>query len=332
VEQFNSSPKKSGVNRVVGFEPEKEEGLLAYFEDKFKTNSLEPQEKEKSLEQKSFIERINHEMRDFLAPYGVHSIEVSPENVHILDRSKFTEEDFKKISEEFNTVSGFYSARRQGVAIMKDYEDSKLSFFQTLIHELLHLQGFYSYQKSEPEAADLTLRKEGESESLNVRRSGFSIGTRDGKQLLFNDLDESVITELAIRFEKTYMAQWLELTTELRARDEFIERMASRDSVSLEEVGKVVARISRDKTSGYNWVSYPYHKERQQFNSLIDELYAKNEGDFESREEVFELFAKATLAGRLLPVARLIEKTFGKGSFRMIGENSADQRNQIGSA
>ena len=76
---------------------------------------------------------------------------------------------------------------------------------------------------------------------------------------------------------------------------------------------------------GYQWVSYPYHDERQQFNALVDELFERNKEDFESREQVFNLFAEATMTGKLLPIARLIEKTFGKGSFKMIGEKSADK-------
>ena len=52
---------------------------------------------------------------------------------------------------------------------------------------------------------------------------------------------------------------------------------------------------------------------------MIDDLYLKNKGSFESKEDVFDLIAKAVLTGRLLSVARLMEKTHGKGSFRKLG-------------
>ncbi|MCA9366324.1 hypothetical protein KC722_01960 [Candidatus Kaiserbacteria bacterium] len=328
MEKFPLSQKESGVNRVVGFESDKEEEFLQYFKNKFETNSLDSKEKDKTPEQQGLIERMNHEMRDFLAQYGVGSIEVPTENIHILDKSKFTEEELKKIQLYFGTENGFYSALKQGVAIIKDYDVSKLSFFQTLAHELLHLQGFYSYQKSKQAAADLTLEKQGDSVSMNIRRSGFSIGTTDGKRLLFHKLNESVITELEIRFEKTYMVDWPELELELQARDKYIEQFARRESVPIEKVGQIVAGIKDDGASGRKWVSYAYHEERQQFNSLVDALYEKNKGDFKSREGVFRLFAEATMKGRLLPVARLIEKTFGKGSFGIIGERSADKPNR----
>lgn len=330
MEQFPLNQKESGVNRVVGFESEKEKEFLQYFKNKFETNSSDSKEKEKTSEQQELIERINNEMRNFLVEYGVEAVEISPDNVHILDKTKFTEEELKKIQKQFGTENGFYSALKQGVAIMKDYDVGKLSFLQTMAHEMLHLQGFYSYQKSEQEAADLTLRNEGVAAIMNIRRSGFSIGTKDGKRLLFHKLNESVITELEIRFEKTYMAEWPELATELKARDEYIDQVAQRDNVPVERVRQTVASVKSNESTGYKWVSYPYHEERQHFNSLVDELYEKNKDDFELREDVFKLFAEATMVGRLLPVARLIEKTFGKGSFRMIGERSADKPDRAG--
>jgi hypothetical protein len=317
--EFPSHKKESGINRVVGFEPETEKGLLEFFKKRFENNEQDSDlEKEKTAEQIEIIARINNEMREFLASYGIEAIEISPQNIHIIDKSKFTEEQLRKIEERFGTDNGFFSADKQGIAIMKDYEASKLLFLHTLVHETLHLQGFFSYQKTDPETADFTLKNEDEAASMNPRRSGFSIGTTDGEKLLFNDLNESIITELEIRFEKKYMVHYPELETELKAREEYTQQIAERRGVPVEKMREGVAGMKGD-----TWVTYAYHDERQQFNELIDELYKRNKADFESREQVFDLFAKATMTGRLLPIARLIEHTFGKGSFRMIGERTA---------
>lgn len=69
---------------------------------------------------------------------------------------------------------------------------------------------------------------------------------------------------------------------------------------------------------------FVYPKERLQFDELIDKIYEKNreDEDFKDREEVFNLFARATMSGRLLTLVRLIEKTFGKGAFRKLGEKN----------
>lgn len=329
MEKLPSQKKESGVSRVVGFESGHESELLDYFKNRFESNFPDQGiEKEKTPEEENMIVRMNDAMQEFLNRYAVEAIEIPSNNIHILDQAKISPEELLDIQKRFGTENGFYSARKQGVAILKEYkEGKKLSFLQTLAHEMLHLEGFYSYQKSSPEAADFSLRKGLAHVNVNIRRSGFSIGTRNGERLLFNNLDEAVITELAIRFERVYFDQWPELEAELRARDEYVRHVAERDRVPAEKMREEVARLKGDASSGYEGVRYSYPEARAKFNSLVDKLYEKNKSEYTSREQIFDLFVKATMTGKLLPVARLIEKTFGKGSFRMIGERSADKPN-----
>jgi hypothetical protein len=115
---------------------------------------------------------------------------------------------------------------------------------------------------------------------------------------------------------------------ELRKRDAYVNQIAKRDRRDVETVKKMVAGIQKNESGDYQLVTYPYHQERQQLNQLVDELYKKNSDSFASREQVFHVFAEATMRGALLPVARLIEKSFGKGSFRKLAERSADTLNR----
>ena len=62
----------------------------------------------------------------------------------------------------------------------------------------------------------------------------------------------------------------------------------------------------------------------KRFNLLLEEICKKNP-EFSSTDQVFDIFAKAVMTGKLLKVARLIEKTFGMGSFREIGEGNFDR-------
>lgn len=327
MEKFPTHQKESGINRVVGFESDKEQDILQYFKDRFNGNTVDKREKEKTPEQRELIKRVNVEMKDFLNQYGVSAIEISADNVHIIDTTAFTEPELQKIQKQFGK-NGFYSASKQGVVIMKEYDASKLAFLQTLVHEMLHLQGFCAYQKSTREAADTSARTSNESVDLNIRRLGFAVGTRDGKTLLFDKVNEAVITELEIRFEHTYITKWPEVEEELRKRDAYVNQIAKRDRRDVETVKKMVAGIQKNESGDYQLVTYPYHQERQQLNQLVDELYKKNSDSFASREQVFHVFAEATMRGALLPVARLIEKSFGKGSFRKLAERSADTLNR----
>ena len=89
-----------------------------------------------------------------------------------------------------------------------------------------------------------------------------------------------------------------------------------------------IVYVDRKESSRHDVHFYSYFKERAALKKLIQTLYEKNEDEFESEEEVFNLFAKAAISGRLLPVARLIEKTFGKGSFRELGEETAKRKQE----
>lgn len=41
---------------------------------------------------------------------------------------------------------------------------------------------------------------------------------------------------------------------------------------------------------------------------------------FKDTEEIFALFVRASMFGELLPVARLVERAFGKGAYRRLGK------------
>ena len=265
-------------------------------------------------------------MADFLEPYGVASIEIPPSNIHMLDKSKLDAEQLKKFEELYKNNPGIYMSNQQGIVLFRDYEDgNKLLMIQTLVHEMLHMESFNSYQKTSAEDAEIGLKKGDEKAGLVPRRSGFSIRALGEKKLFFNEINEAIITELMIRFERAYFAEWPELAREIQERDEGISFISRRDNIPKQELADKVGSVKKgDTSSSRDLISYGYSSARKQFRSLIDELYEKNKSEFQSKEEVFDLFATATMTGRLLPVARLIEKTFGKESFREIGEKSAD--------
>ncbi len=317
--------RESGVSRVIGFSEEGERNALDYFKDRFENNDIETKEKEKTSEQLEIIRRINICMKTFIAQYGIESIDVNPNNIHFLDKEKFSEDALKKITDALGTENGFHSAGKQAICILKEYEDNKLSFLQTLVHEIIHMQAFDSFQKTDQEKPELDLHSEdGSIDSLSTRRVGFAIVSEDGKTEFFKFLNEAITTELAIRFERAYITSWPEVASNLEIRNEFINELIENEDVKVEDAQNTVAVVHAGTDTGYDWSSYSYHSERKQFNEVIDQLYLKNSDKFESREEIFTMFATAAMTGRLLPVARLIESTFGKGSFRAGGIRSGE--------
>ena len=46
-------------------------------------------------------------------------------------------------------------------------------------------------------------------------------------------------------------------------------------------------------------------------------------------DEVYKVFLKAHFTGQLLPIARLVEKTFGEGSFRLLGNMDTENKSGV---
>jgi len=71
-------------------------------------------------------------------------------------------------------------------------------------------------------------------------------------------------------------------------------------------------------------VSYTYPAERRELEALVKDIFERNRkengGMFESEDEVLNLFGQAVMGGPMLDLARVVENTYGKGSFRRLGE------------
>lgn len=62
-----------------------------------------------------------------------------------------------------------------------------------------------------------------------------------------------------------------------------------------------------------------YCEERMSLNIVIDKIM-DHHPEYKDRQEVFDLFAQAALQGNMMPLARVIEGTFGRDTFRSLGE------------
>lgn len=322
--------KVSGVDRFLGLPEDEKEAILSFLEDRFKGEEKLSFEKGHPEELDRLIPVIDGYMREFLGDYDLPPMEFLPHQVHIIDREKIppkVDERLKKVLEEDyqETLKGI-TFPHSGIWMFIDYEKgNKLRFLGVLTHEFLHLNSFSSLQKIDngernENGIKLTLKsKSGEEKNhtLVYRRSGFSIRTKDGIQY-FKDFNEAIITELGIMFDEKYLSRIPELEEDLEERAFFRKEIKT-------EVGHVGVKEfpeGKDGNKKYTIGPHAFQREREKLNQLIDDLYEKNKDRYSSREEIFAEFVKATMTGRLLSIFRLIEKTYGKGSFRRFAEES----------
>jgi len=120
---------------------------------------------------------------------------------------------------------------------------------------------------------------------IDSYRSGVSVTSRDGTKKYFIDFEEAVISILTTKF---------------------LNEKVKNSQIFNEEDKAQNIEISRQE-------------EVNNLNNLVDDLWIKNQNEFKNKEEILNLFIDAQLNGRLLKIGKLIEHTYGKGSFKKLG-------------
>lgn len=308
--------RKSGFVRILGIEEAEEQKALEiagqFFKEKQKF--LE-EEVKKTAEQKELIAFISQKLPEFVKRYGGDPLVISEDKIHILPDKYFS-----------GQARAFYHLTKQNIYIRNVSDRPLIDFAKSLVHEELHWNSFQSIQFGEKEE--------------KMRRAGFKIVKgQESESAYFKSMNEAVIEELTKRFCNEFFKQAPVLKEEvekLEAVKRHRAEIASQSNIDpavmdewLKEAAYVAPASAEENAEEAIIHRYAYVKERRELNQLIAELYENNKNDFQSEEEVFILFAKAVLNGRLLPVARLVEKTFGKGAFRKLGEHFGGKMEKI---
>lgn len=179
---------------------------------------------------------------------------------------------------------GGYSLKE--MTFMADRSPSNVNFALTIFHELVHASSYRALQ--------LILGKQSSSANLVAYRSGFSVTSRDGSISYFKDIEEAVIGILTERFYLNVVFTHPLFATE---RQQMMREGLRPDTSREEEAAKL--------------------------RSLAKDLYSKNRALFSGEDDVIDLFISGNVTGNLMPAARLVEQSYGKGSFRTLGENTS---------
>ena len=315
--------KLSSFERVVGNISETErEQILRDKGERFDDQAFEGlrgKERTKTPKELQIVTLVNEATNEVRQRYGLENFDIPPNNIHVI-----TEEEWPR-----EKSTALLNSMLQGVAMREKL--SHIAFMKTAFHEMLH---FKSYG-----AAQITT---GENPELDEYRLGLTVTTRDGKKIYFVNLNEAMTEEMTKLFAKKLLNNPL-FIDEIRQTRDVMEKHAQaitasgeplfdEDTFYAEIQGGKSWRESADRLFGKLFGSsvkistegFTYKQERKILNTLIDKIFQRNPEMFQEREEVFEVFAKGMMSGNILPVGRLIEKTFGYGTFRKIGELDKD--------
>ena len=328
--------KKSGVTEVVGVPAETREKTLEIFADIFESvhdqgseqkNALRKNwlkfEQEKTAEEIVLIEEICDKLQDFTKKYGAPPLNISPEHIVFIDKKKLNL--ITQIILYLDGVGAIFSPRNQTVAVFPQMaKGSKLRLAHLISHELMHFNSFQSFNLDSDQSPDTV-----NSEKLKVRRTGFVVRSKDNDEdvFYFNSLNEAVTEELTKRFDHEYFSIIPILEEDVKKRDDYVGGYENNHAFT--DTQCLITHKRKWFLSTVETKSYAYRSERVKFNRLVNNIFNKNKDTYSSTEQVFDVFARAYFNGNLLEVARLIEKTFGKGSFSEIAEKDAVKASKI---
>lgn len=150
----------------------------------------------------------------------------------------------------------------------------------TLFHELWHRIGSYNAVQIRTTDGD-----------IDWYRSGIAMKSRDGEEEWFRTMNEALTGYMTWRYANEI----------LKETEEF--------------QGEIAEYVREEK-----YVNTTREGEVDDLMEVVDEVIEKSNGLYESREEVLDIFIRAQVTGNVLPIARILDNVYGKGSFRKFGE------------
>lgn len=297
--------RRSSVTRVVGkdiSEQDREE-ILDSMAERYEDQSfgIKHYERPATEEEVHFMRWANEASNRMLLQYGIEPFDVPPRNIHVMR----SDTDWGRGAR----AKGSFDPMFQGTAVRETPRPAE--FVNILLHELIHLKSYGALMIKEPD------------QTVVPYRVGLTVTKRNELANYFSPLNEAVTEELAKRIflnaDEPKLRHIVQDTREFVAAHP--DAVKDDGSPLFNEDTYDVEIVERSRNGlRLETNCFAYAKERHALWQLVDKLYSHNTDVFPDREAVFVVFARASLTGNLLPLGRLIERTFGPSTFRKIAE------------
>lgn len=293
---------------------ELEQALFSHFE------SLSPDEREqfekfeypKSEKELALVSFVNEETSRLMQEAGIKPYDVPVDNFHIIPP-----ELYKKAAGRGGTATAFNT--KQGIIFdAQHFRDNPVYFGAVAIHELLHLKAHLSME----------VQEEGDKVKKTPYREGVTVHALQGYghhgkyHQHFEGLHEGIVAET----EKRLLAKLLDRPELAKEKEWLMSDEAKEMKKELAERKEIpeddIVWVGKKGKNDWETVSYPL--QRDVLNYVCTEIQKQFPDEYQSADDVYKTFLNAHFTGRLLPLARIVEKTFGEGSFRLLGNMGTD--------
>ena len=308
-----NSERLSSISKIVGGNEQQKSEVSKDFEEDFLNEKWLDGEREKTAEENEILKSLIDELNIFLSEYGARPLDVRVSHIHILDKSQMSEEVFDYWEEKYKTSFGSFEPDKQAIIILGWYSTSNLELANMIAHELVHFISYNSVLIEENKIQDNT-----SPIKIHANRLGLNVAQErsDETVLYFTEINEAITEELVKRFS-------IRLKNIPLLSQEVEDMVHAREKHSMPDISSV--KIEMNKTPGnttrnLRYRKYSYGQFRKDLNKLIKEIYKKRQNDFASEEEIFKIFATASMTGNVKELATLIDSTLGSGTFKKIAQ------------
>ena len=320
--------KELKIRTIGGASTEKKEQAKKEIEQALFNHfgSLSSQEQEqlkkfeypKSEKEIALINFANKETSQFMQEAGMEPYDIPFENYHIVPN-----ELYKKIKGASGSATTFFM--KQGIIFDAQYfRDNPVNFGTTAIHETLHLKAHFSIEVQEKEGGKInkTLYREGVSVQALQGHDGYYEKYHEH----FEGLHEGIVAET----EKKLLTKFFNIP-QLQKEKEWLmsekaknlkEKLAKEKKISEDDIIWVGAKEN-------DWTIVSYIQQRNVLNYVCAEIQKQFPNQYQSTDDIYKIFLNAHFTGKLLPLARIVEKTFGEGSFRILGNMGTDEESGV---
>ncbi|TSD02234.1 MAG: hypothetical protein Athens071425_81 [Parcubacteria group bacterium Athens0714_25] len=277
-----------------------------------KRKRLEREEYQKSEKEIAVTGFANRKTNQLMQEVGVMPYDIPLENYHIVPSELY--------ANEFGGGVGISYAMPQAAAFNAKYcRNNIVGFGLSVLHETLHLKGRLVIRAYEEEDG-----KTGKK----LYRSGVSVLSpefeKDHEHFL--GLHEGIVSEIEKKSAKDLFGlpelekekKWIESD---KAK-ELKKKISNEEGISEDDIMWV------DMEGGNSWDIY-YTEQRKVIDYLCSEMCKQFPEKFHNKDGAFKIFLKTHFTGKLIEIAKIIEETFGEGSFRLLGNMDKSKESGI---
>jgi hypothetical protein len=316
---------------VGGSSPEKKEEAKKELEEAFFRHfeSLSPEERKllrkfeypKSETELALIDFANKETSKLMQEAGLKPYEIPVENLHIIPPELYR--NFASPGSLATTLI----PKQEILFDAQNFRDNPVNFGAIALHEMLHLKAHFSMEVEEKEEnLEKTPYREGVSVKA-LQRHGYH-----GKyHVHFAGLHEAIVAETEKRLipkllEQPVLIKEKEWLNSQKAKN-IKEEIAKKEEVPLDDIFWVSKDVDKEENCDYRYIAY--RQQRDVLNYVCAEIQKQFPEKFQNPDDVYKLFLNAHFTGRLLEIGRLVEKTFGKESFRILGNMGTEGKSAV---